>query len=125
MKSKSVFASLIYIVYQFYYHIGEKMLAEFSVVPLDKGVSLSDYVSKIVNMVDESGLDYKLTPMGTIVEGDVDEVMDLIKRCHKKMKEHSDRVETKIIIDDRKGAKNRLTGKIESVENKLGKEVKK
>ncbi len=101
------------------------MLAEFSIVPLDKGVSLSDYVSKVLDLVDQSGLEYKLTPMGTIVEGDWDEVMNLIKKCHHTMREHSDRVETKIIIDDRKGAKNRITGKIESVEKKLGKKLKK
>ncbi len=101
------------------------MLAEFSIVPLDKGESLSEYVSKVLDLVDESGLEYKLTPMGTIVEGDWDEVMNLIKKCHHTMREHSDRVETKIIIDDRKGAKNRITGKIESVEKKLGKKLKK
>ncbi len=101
------------------------MLAEFSVVPLDKGVSLSDYVSKVLDLVDQSGLEYQLTPMGTIVEGDWDEVMNLIKKCHHTMREHSDRVETKIIIDDRVGAKNRITGKIESVEKKLGKKLKK
>ncbi|MFP3871693.1 MAG: MTH1187 family thiamine-binding protein [Candidatus Natronoplasma sp.] len=101
------------------------MLVEFSIVPLDKGVSLSDYVSKVLDMVDESGLEYQLTPMGTIVEGDWDEVMTLIKECHHEMREHSDRVETKIIIDDRVGAKDRITGKIESVEKKLGRELKK
>lgn len=101
------------------------MLAEFSIVPLDKGVSLSEYVSKILNMVDKSGLDYKLTPMGTIVEGDLEEVMELIKECHQEMKQHSDRVETKIIIDDRAGAENRIDGKIESVEKKLGRELNK
>ncbi len=101
------------------------MLAEFSVVPLDKGVSLSDYVSKVLDLVDQSGLEYQLPPMGTIVEGDWDEVMNLIKKCHHTMREHSDRVETKIIIDDRVGAKNRITGKIESVEKKLGKKLKK
>jgi len=86
---------------------------------------LSEYVSKILDLVDESGLEYRLTPMGTIVEGDWDEVMGLIKECHHTMREHSDRIETKIIIDDRKGAENRISGKIESVENKLGKELKK
>ncbi|MBS3816548.1 MAG: MTH1187 family thiamine-binding protein [Candidatus Thermoplasmatota archaeon] len=101
------------------------MLAEFSIVPLDKGVSLSKYVSKILDKVDKSGLEYQLTPMGTIVEGEWDEVMDLIKRCHGEMKEHSDRVETKISIDDRKGAENRITGKIKSVEETLGRELKK
>ncbi len=101
------------------------MLAEFSIVPLDKGVSLSDYVSKVLDMVDQSDLEYQLTPMGTIVEGDWDEVMTLIKECHYEMRKHSDRVETKIIIDDRVGAENRITGKIESVEKKLGKDLKK
>ncbi|MFP4141838.1 MAG: MTH1187 family thiamine-binding protein [Thermoplasmata archaeon] len=101
------------------------MLAEFSIVPLDKGVSLSDYVSEIVDKVDKSGIDYKLTPMGTVVEGEWNEVMDLISECHEEMRNYSDRIETKIIIDDRKDAKNRLSGKIESVEKKLGKEVNK
>ncbi len=101
------------------------MLAEFSIIPLDKGVSLSEYVSEIIDKVDESGIDYKLTPMGTVVEGDWDEVMALISDCHQKMRDYSDRIETKIIIDDRKGAKSRLSGKIESVENNLGKEVNK
>jgi len=101
------------------------MLAEFSIVPLDKGVSLSEYVSKVIDIVDNSDLDYQLTPMGTVVEGDWDEVMDLISDCHKEMRKYSDRVETKIIIDDRKGADNRLTGKIQSVEKKLGKKVEK
>ncbi len=101
------------------------MLAEFSIIPLDKGVSLSEYVSKIIDIVDTSDIDYKLTPMGTVVEGDWDDVMDLISDCHNEMRKYSDRVETKIIIDDRKGANNRLTGKINSVEKELGKEVEK
>jgi len=99
------------------------MIVEFAIVPLDKGVSLSDYVSQVLEMVDNSGLDYKLTPMGTIVEGEWDEVMGLIKRCHEHIREVSDRVETRIVIDDRKGAKGRITGKVESVKGKLGKDL--
>lgn len=86
---------------------------------------MSEYVSKVIDIVDTSDLDYKLTPMGTVVEGDWDEVMDLISECHGEMRKYSDRIETKIIIDDRKGANNRLTGKINSVEKRLGKEVNK
>jgi len=99
------------------------MIVEFAIVPLDKGVSLSDYVSQVLDMVDNSGLDYKLTPMGTIVEGEWDEVMGLIKRCHEHIRGVSDRVETRIIIDDRKGAKGRITGKVESVKGKLEKDL--
>ncbi|MFO7990918.1 MAG: MTH1187 family thiamine-binding protein [Thermoplasmata archaeon] len=99
------------------------MLAQFSIVPLDKGESVSEYVSEVVDMIDKSGLDYRLTPMSTIVEGDWNEVMDLIKKCHHHMREHSRRVDTSIKIDDREGAENRLEGKIESVKQKLGKEL--
>ncbi|MFO7792172.1 MAG: MTH1187 family thiamine-binding protein [Candidatus Saliniplasma sp.] len=99
------------------------MIVEFAIVPLDKGESLSEHVSKVLDIVDNSGLDYKLTPMGTIVEGEWDEVMGLIKRCHEHIREVSKRVETRIVIDDREGAKGRITGKIESVKGKLGKDL--
>ncbi|MFW6141365.1 MAG: MTH1187 family thiamine-binding protein [Candidatus Saliniplasma sp.] len=99
------------------------MIVEFAIVPLDRGESLSEYVSQVIEMVDESGLDYKLTPMGTIVEGEWDEIMDLIKRCHKHVREVSKRVETRIVIDDRESAKGRIKGKVESVKGKLGKDL--
>ncbi len=44
-------------------------LMEFSMIPLDKGASFSEYVARILKIVDESGLDYQLNPMGTVVEG--------------------------------------------------------
>ncbi|MFW6040383.1 MAG: MTH1187 family thiamine-binding protein [Thermoplasmatota archaeon] len=101
------------------------MIVEFTIIPLGKGESISDYVAEVIDIVDKSGISYKLTPMGTIVEGEWDEVMSLIKKCHHHIKEKSNRVDTRIVIDDRKGAKNRISGKVKSVESKLGKEVKK
>ena len=101
------------------------MLAEFSIAPFDKGESLSAYVAQIIDLIDKSGLDYKLYPMGTTVEGDTDEVFELIKKCHLKMREMSRRVITHISIDDREGATNRIKGKPKSIEKKLGREVKK
>ena len=101
------------------------MLAEFSVFPIGKGEGLSQYVSQIIEMIDESGLEYRLNPMGTVVEGEWDEVLDLIQRCHQRMRQFSARVITTISIDDREGAVGRITGKIESVEKALGREIKK
>lgn len=101
------------------------MLAEFSIFPIGKGEGLSQYVSQIIKVIDESGLEYRLNPMGTVVEGEWDEVLDLIKQCHQKMRQFSSRVITAISIDDREGAVGRITGKIESVEKTLGREVKK
>jgi uncharacterized protein (TIGR00106 family) len=100
------------------------MLATFTVLPMGKGESISPIIAKVVKAVDASGLDYKLTSMGTMIEGDWDEVMAVIKKCHKLVGRLTPRVYTTIAIDDRKGAKHRLEGKVESVKKKVKFEVK-
>ncbi|MEE9151172.1 MAG: MTH1187 family thiamine-binding protein [Thermoplasmata archaeon] len=101
------------------------MLAEFSIVPIGKDVSLSKYVAKSLDLIDKSGLGYRINPMGTVVEGNWDEVMGLIKKSHDVILKESERVVTTIKIDDRKGVTNALNRKIKSVEEKLGRELKK
>ena len=49
------------------------MLAEFSIVPIGKDVSLSKYVAKSLDIIDKSGIEYRMNPMGTVVEGEWDE----------------------------------------------------
>ncbi len=101
------------------------MIANFSVVPIGEGNSLSSQVAEVLKIVDESGINYKLHSMGTILEGDWDEILRLIKKCHERTLEDSDRVLTTITIDDRKGKSGRIVGKVQSVERKLGRELKK
>lgn len=101
------------------------MIAQFSIVPMGKTESLSQDVAKVLDLVDKSGLDYKLTAMATIIEGDTDQVFDLIKKCHQEMRKSSSRVLTHINIDDREGAKGRIKGKVEDVEKVLGKKLNK
>ena len=101
------------------------MIANFSVVPIGEGNSLSSQVAEVLKIVDESGINYKLHSMGTILEGDWDEILGLIKKCHERMLEDLDRVLTTITIDDRKGKSGQIVGKVQSVERKLGKELKK
>lgn len=100
------------------------MIAEFSMVPLGVGVSVSQYVAKVIKVVDESGLPYRVHAMGTIVEGQWDEVMELIKKCRNLLMDEVERLVIDIKIDDRKGATGRIEAKIKSVEEKLGKPVK-
>ncbi len=100
------------------------MLVEFSMFPLDKGTHLSSSVARVLKLVHKSGLDYRLTSMGTIVEGSWQRVMALIQQCHERLMEDSDRVITTIKIDDHRGRRGRLTGKVESVEKVLGKKLK-
>jgi len=101
------------------------MLAEFSIFPLGKRVSLSAYVGKILDIIDKSRLDYKLTSIGTIVEGDFNKVMSLIAKCHKAILKDCNRVITNIKIDDKKGAKGAMTKKVKSVEKIVGRKLKK
>jgi uncharacterized protein (TIGR00106 family) len=100
------------------------MLATFSVLPVGVGEALSEHVARIVDIIDTSGLDYRLGAMETTVEGGEDEVMELIMRCHRAGRKAAPRVFTSITIDDREGATGRLTGKIDDVERILGRAVK-
>ncbi len=102
------------------------MLAEFSVVPIGKGISISPYVAKALDIVDRSGLDYRVNPMGTVVEGDWDKILALIKDCHTTLLKETGRVITTITIDDRTDKKEgRITRKVESAEEKVGRKLKK
>ncbi|RJR42943.1 MAG: thiamine-binding protein [Desulfobacteraceae bacterium] len=100
-------------------------LMEFSMIPLDKGASFSKYVARTLSILDQSGLDYRLNPMGTVVEGEWDELMALLTRCYRDLEKDSDRISLTVKFDCRKGVKCALEGKIKSVEGKAGREFKK
>ena len=100
------------------------MIVEFSISPIGVGESLSKYVARVIDLVDKSGLPYLFTPMGTIVEGEWEEVLGLIERCHRLMLELAPRVATRIYIDDRPGRQGLLEYKTRSVEEKLGRKIK-
>ncbi len=101
------------------------MLVEFSVVPLGTGTSVSPQIARVLKIVSESGVSYKANPMGTVLEGDWDKVMSVVKKCHDVVMKDSERVLTSITIDDRKGKEQRIERKLESVEQKLGIKLKK
>lgn len=103
------------------------MLAELEVVPIGTGsASLSAVLAQVAQLIDQSGLDYRVGPMGTSVEGEWDQVMMLAKQCRDAMLRSADRVMLTIRIDDRKdkpGA-GRLTQKVASLEAKVGRPLK-
>jgi len=96
------------------------VLLEFSMSPFDKGASLSEYVARSLDIIDKSGLPYQLTPMGTIVEGEWDEVMALVTACFNTMRKDCERISTSMKIDYRSGKRGRLKSKVQAVESKLG-----
>ena len=101
------------------------LLTEFSMTPLDNGESVSPYVSRSIDIIDTSGVPYKLGPMGTCVEGDWDQVFGVIKACFDRMSQDCSRVSIAIKVDYRKGKSGRLESKIAKVEKTLGRKVKK
>lgn len=101
------------------------VIVNFAMFPTDKGESASAYVSKILKMIDESGIEYKLNPMGTSFETEtMERALELINESYKILEPDCNRVYSAITIDIRKGKSGRMKQKIQSVENKIG-EVKK
>lgn len=97
------------------------MIAEFSIVPVGAGISLSPFVSECLIVVQGSGLKHQLTPMGTVVEGDGEKVMATIMACHHRVLDMSERVMTSIRIDDRRDRPADMERKVRSVRERLGK----
>ena len=101
------------------------VLLEFSMTPLGKGESVGQYVARSLEIIDASGLDYRLHAMGTVIEGEIDQVLGLLQQCLQAMSADCDRVTCTAKLDYRKDATGRLESKVASVERRLGKSLKK
>ena len=99
------------------------VLLEFSMSPLGQGESVGEYVARSLEIIDQSGLDYRLHAMGTVLEGEWDEVFTVLQRCFEAMSADCDRITCSVKIDWRKGAAGRLSAKVRSVEEKLGRKL--
>ena len=97
-------------------------VVEISVAPLGTAsLSVSSYVAACVDIVAASGLVYQLTPMGTVIEGNIDEIFAVLRKMHEvPFDKGAERVSTLIKIDDRRDSgEHGLQGKVDSVLNKL------
>ncbi len=100
------------------------ILLEFSMSPLGKGESVGKYVARSLEIIDRSGVEYRLNPMGTVLEGDWDQVFGVVKRCYERMRRDCNRISCTIKVDYRKGHTGRLSGKVASVEKQLKRKLK-
>jgi uncharacterized protein (TIGR00106 family) len=101
------------------------MMVQLSILPVSGDQHISTAVAKAVKIIAESGLEYKLTPMATLIIGEWKEVMAVAKKCHDAVRADYDRVITQIKIDDVKDASISFDDKINAVEKKAGKTFKK
>jgi uncharacterized protein (TIGR00106 family) len=95
------------------------MLVAFSITPLGTGDSVGELVAEAVRVVRESGLPNRTDAMFTTVEGDWDEVMDVVKRATDAVAAKAPRVSLVVKADIRPGITDGLTSKVETVERYL------
>lgn len=98
-------------------------IIDISVVPVGTaGPSVSDYVAGAVKILQqEPGIKYELTAMNTIIEGDLEKLLNLAQRMHNSAFEAgAKRVVTTIRIDERRDKPLTIEGKIKAVKDKLG-----
>ena len=100
------------------------VLLEFSMSPLGKGESVSKYVAGSLDIIDKSGVDYRLNPMGTVLEGEWEDVLGVVKQCYERMKEDCPRISCVMKVDYREGHSGRLVGKVSAVEKQLNRTLK-
>jgi uncharacterized protein (TIGR00106 family) len=100
------------------------VLLEFSMSPLNKGESVGKYVARSLEIVEKSGVDYRLNPMGTVIEGEWDDVLQVVTQCYRRMQKDCKRISCTIKVDYRRGASGRLRSKVASVEKRLGRKLK-
>ena len=67
-------------------------IIDFSIVPMDKGESISPYVARAVGIIRKSGLAHRFGPMGTSIEGEWPDVMGVVEQCFEALKEDCNRV---------------------------------
>ena len=97
-------------------------IVETSISPVGTGsTSLSPYVAGCHAILkDEKRIKYQLNPMGTILEGDLDVILEVIRKMHEiPFQKGALRVSTLIKIDDRRDKTATMEQKVQAVKEKL------
>ncbi|MDF5752511.1 MTH1187 family thiamine-binding protein [Spongiactinospora sp. TRM90649] len=95
------------------------MIVAFSVTPLGVGEAVAEPVARAVRVVRESGLPNRTDAMFTTLEGEWDEVMDVVKRAVEAVSEVAPRVSLVLKADVRPGTTDAMTTKLQSLEHHL------
>ena len=98
-----------------------KVIVDVCVVPVGVGVSVSAYVAACQEVIEQAGLTHQMHAYGTNIEGDWDEVMSVVKRCHQRVHElGAPRITTTLKLGTRVDRAQTMDDKIQSVQKKLG-----
>lgn len=96
------------------------VLLEFAMFPTDKGVSVSDYVARIIRNLENKSCTYQLTPMGTIIETEnIEQALEIVKESYYLLENDCNRVYSSLKFDIRKNQEKRMQAKMNSIKSKL------
>lgn len=96
------------------------VLMEFAIFPTDKGKSVSEDVSKVIQLIKDSGYPFQLTAMGTLIETQtVNQALNIVNQAADILQTNSERIYSTIKLDIKKGATDMLNEKVKSIEQKL------
>lgn len=98
-------------------------IVEVTIVPLGTGSpSVSHYVAEVHKVLEEAPeqIKFQLTPMSTVIEGNLEDLLAVIRRMHEvPFDKGAERVSTSIRIDDRRDKPSTMESKLKSVRDKL------
>lgn len=96
------------------------MLFELSLIPIGRDSHVSRDIAEALKLIEQSGLPFQLTPSATCIEGEWNQVMPLIERCHRLLREKCPHLLTMIKVEDQEDSKDMIRRNIASVEEKVG-----
>ncbi len=100
------------------------VLMDLTIFPNNVIGSMSPYVARVLDIIDKSGLKYRLSPMSTVVEGELEQVLAVATQCHNELAKDCDRISVVIRIDSKPGNnETRMESKVTAVEDKVGRKL--
>jgi uncharacterized protein (TIGR00106 family) len=97
------------------------VIMQFAMFPTDKGISVGNEVSRIIEMIRNSGVTYKLGSMSTTIETNTfDEALEILRKSYQILENASERIYSTVSFDVRKGETGRIDKKVQSIESKIG-----
>jgi uncharacterized protein (TIGR00106 family) len=95
-------------------------LLQLTMIPMGENVSVGDYVAKIQQRLEQEGAVFRLADMGTVIEGDVQDLLQLLAKIYETpFEQGAVRVVTNITIDDRRDKTVHLGDKIQAVAKRV------
>ncbi len=100
------------------------VLMEMAIFPNNILGSMSPYVARVLDIIDKSGLKYRLSPMSTVIEGELEQVLAVATQCHNELAKDCDRISMVMRVDSKPGNnETRMESKVTAVEEKVGRKL--